>query len=55
MTSFINLPAIYHYAHSTNTDMYTAYCEGVIIGQSFSKDECEWIAKKHYIANKQEK
>ena len=48
MTSIINLDACYCIQHSTNTGMYTAYCEGVIIGQSFSKDECEWIAKQHY-------
>ena len=53
MTSILNLPATYFVSHSTNTDMYTAYCEGVIIGQSFSKDECECIAKQHY--SKQEK
>ena len=48
MTSVLGIPATYYTQHSTNTDMYTAYCESVIIGQSFSKDECEWIAKQHY-------
>lgn len=47
--SFINLPAIYFYKHSPSSGMYSVYCEGEMIGQSFSKDECEYIAKKHYI------
>lgn len=52
MTSFINLPATYFYKHSQSSGLYSVYYEGEMIGQSFSKDECEWMAKKHY--NKQE-
>lgn len=51
MTSLLGIDARYYIQHSTNTDMYTAYCEGVIIGQSFSKAECEYIARKHFVNN----
>lgn len=52
MTSFIGIPAIYFYKHPPpSSGMYSVYCEGEMIGQSFSKAECEFIAKQHYKEN----
>ena len=46
--AIINMPAIFWMTHSPSSGLYSVYCEGEMIGQSFSKDECEYIAKQYY-------
>lgn len=49
--AIMNLPSTYYMKHSQSSGLYSVYCEGEMIGQSFSKDEVEWLVRNHYSKN----